>query len=226
MIPDIDSSSGASERPKKIQPMFNAWKKQDQDASLIRVQWKLIMLLFGLCTLITLGWMSAPSRLRIFIPPDMSSAVTQKADSIAAPSVYSFAYQVWRSINEWPQNGGDDYKLNIRTYWYYLSPQFQSDLLQDQTDLQASGQLQRQRYVQGVAGAAYDPANVKQLNKDTWEVDLKMRLTEYANHQIVKDVEIIYPLKVTRMDIAERLNPYGLVLAGFVSEPQRLKVYV
>lgn len=214
------------EKKEKPEPIFKAWKKQDQDALLIKAQRRNNLVLVSLCVLLIAGWMTAPSRLKIFIPPVLSSAVTQKADEIPMPSIYSFSYQVWQGINYWPANGAQDYKMDIRTNWYYLSSQFQSDLVQDEADLKSSGQLQRQRFMEGLAGEAYDASSVKKINGNTWEVDLKMRLTEYSNHQIVKDVEILYPLKVMRMNVSEKFNPYGLVLAGFVSEPRRLKTYV
>ena len=203
--------SHSSEKPAKPQPIFQAWKKQDQDEAVIKAQRRNNVILASLCVLLTIGWMSA---------------VTQNAGEIPKPSIYSFAYQVWQGINYWPQTGTQDYKMDIRTNWYYLSSQFQSDLLQDESDLKASSQLGRQRFMEGLAGEAYEPTSVKQLSSDTWEVDLKMRLTEYSNHQVVKDVEILYPLKVMRKNVSEKFNPYGLVLEGFVSEPQRLKVYV
>jgi hypothetical protein len=80
--------------------------------------------------------------------------------------------------------------------------------------------------MQGIAGAAYDSSLIKKISDNTWEVDLKMRLTEYKNSQPVKDVEILYPIKVTRLDVSQRYNPYGLALAGFAYEPVRLKTYI
>ena len=98
--------------------------------------------------------------------------------------------------------------------------------MQDAEILKTSGQLSRQRFLHGLSGAAYDPVNIKKINSDTWEVDLKMHLMEYNNNQLVKDVEILYPIKVTRMNISEQDNPYGLVLAGFVNNPIRLKTNI
>ena len=69
------------------------------------------------------------------------------------------------------------------------------------SELKAAGQIQRQRFIQGISGAAYDPENVKKIGTDTWEVDLNVRLMEYKNNEPVKDVEILYPLKVTRRDV-------------------------
>ncbi|MEO8964692.1 MAG: DUF2895 family protein, partial [Gammaproteobacteria bacterium] len=140
--------------------------------------------------------------------------------------IYSFAYEIWQELYYWPEENGDDYPKNIRTYWSYLTPKFKSELLEDYADLKASGQMQRIRYLQGLSGAAYDSVNVKKIGNDTWEVDLKMRLTEFKNNQAVKDVEIIYPIKVTRINASTQNNPYGLALAGFVTEPQRQKTYI
>lgn len=206
--------------------LFDAWKKEDRDGQMVRLQKQFIFLLFGLCVLCFIGWMTAPSRLTVYIPPEISNGATLKANEIPNPLVYAFAYEVWQEINYWPQDGTEDYQKNLHTYWSYLTPNFKSDLLQDYEDLKTSGQVQRQRYLQGITGAAYDSANVKKLSDDTWEVDLQMRLTEYKNNQPVKDVEILYPIKITRMNASQQNNPYGLAIAGFVSEPMRLKTYI
>jgi integrating conjugative element protein (TIGR03746 family) len=210
----------------RIEELFSAWKKEDKDAQLIKAQKLFIGILAALYVMTLIGWISAPSRLTIYVPPDISNGATLKANSIPSPFIYSFAFDVWQEINYWPDDGTQDYPANIHTYWSYLTPEFKSSLLQDFEDLQDGGQVQRQRYLQGMMGAAYDSINVKPLSDSTWEVDLKMRLTEYKNGQCVKDVEILYPLKVTRMAVSQQNNPYGLALAGFVTDPIRLKTFI
>ena len=98
--------------------------------------------------------------------------------------------------------------------------------MQELTELKATGQLQRQRFMQGISGAAYSPENVKKIGADTWEVDLNVRLMEFKNNQPVKDVEILYPLKITRREVSHNDNPYGLALAGFMTPPVRGKTYI
>jgi len=204
----------------------SAWRKEDADLQIIKMQKGFIGILLVLSVAFFAGWMTSPSRLTLYLPPDIQNGATLKAGSIPDPLIYSFAYEVWQELNYWPDESDDDYQKNIRSYWSYLTPQFKSELMEDDTELKASGQLQRIRYLQGLSGAAYDSVNVKKLGNDTWEVDLKMRLTESKNNQTVKDVEIIYPLKVTRINISPQNNPYGLALAGFVTEPQRQKTYI
>ena len=57
---------------------FNAWKKEDRDLALIRTLRGGIGLLFVLCVILAAGWMTAPSHLRIYIPPDISNGATLK----------------------------------------------------------------------------------------------------------------------------------------------------
>ncbi len=206
--------------------VISAWKKDDANNQIIKLQKRFISVLCIVSTAFFMGWITSPSRLTLYIPPDIHNGATLKAGSIPDALIYSFAYEVWQEINYWSSETGDDYQKNIRAYWSYLTPKFKAELAEDEMDLKTSGQLQRVRYLQGLSGAAYDPSNVKALGNDTWEVDLHMRLTEFKNNQAVKDVEIIYPLKVTRMNVSPQNNPYGLALAGFVSEPKRQKIYI
>jgi integrating conjugative element protein (TIGR03746 family) len=204
----------------------HAWRKEDADAEIIRVQKISIFILLIVCAVLGLGWMRAPSRLTVYIPPDIQNGSTLKSGTVPAPLIYSFAYEVWQELNYWPVDGEHDYQKNIATYMSYMTMQFKSELLEDYAALKASGQLQRIRYLQGLNGAAYDAANIKQLSSNTWEVDLIMRLTEYKNNQPIKDIEMMYPLKVIRSSISPGHNPYGLQIAGFLSEPQRTTTYI
>lgn len=203
---------------------FQAWKKAERDQRLIHVQARFIVILTLLCLLLGIGWLWAPSRLTVYLPPDLSNGATVKPNAIPKPLIYSFAYQVWQEINHW-QNGEEDYPKALHIYQAYLTPAFQEVLYQDYQSLKSLGQVQRQRNVEGLTGAAFDSNNVKALSNTTWEVDLTLHLTEYKNHQTVKSIDMLYPLKVTRMAISEQHNPYGLALAGFVHEPTRLKTY-
>ncbi|HVV67998.1 MAG TPA: TIGR03746 family integrating conjugative element protein [Gammaproteobacteria bacterium] len=206
--------------------LFNAWKKEDRDRAVIHVQSRFIIVLVLLCALISVGWMTAPSRLRVYIPPDISNGATIKVSEIPAPLIYSFTYEIWQELNYWPEDGSKNYQKNLHTFAAYLTPEFQAELLEESKDLLTSGQIQRQRFLQGKSGSAFDVASVKKLSGDSWEVDLKVRLMEYKNNQLVKDVEILYPLKVIRHDVSNSINPYGLAISGFVAAPQRLKTYI
>ena len=204
----------------------DSWRKEDEYQNIIKLQRNFGIILLVLCTALLIGWMSSPSRITVYIPPDIQNGATMKIGTIPEPLIYSFVYEIWQELNYWSDEGSNNYKSNIETYSAYITPKFKSDLLEENDELKSAGQLQRIRHLQGISGAAYDPINVKKLSNDTWEVDLTVRLTEYKNNQPVKDVEILYPIKVTRTNVASSKNPYGLTLAGFVSLPQRTKTYI
>lgn len=204
----------------------NAWRKEDADAKIITLQKYFIGILLIICTAFFIGWATAPSRLTVYIPPEVQNGSTIKAGTIPLPLIYSFAYELWQEINYWPQDGNTDYKKNIQDFWPYLTNQFKAELLTEYEDLKKSNQLQRVRHVEGLSGAAYQTSNVRKIDNDTWEVNLKMRLTEYKNNQVIKDIVVLYPLKITRVNLSPRQNPYGLAIAGFTSEPKRLSAYI
>jgi integrating conjugative element protein (TIGR03746 family) len=206
--------------------IVQAWKKEDADANVIKIQKTFIYILSVLSLVFSIGWMSSPSRLTVYIPPEIQNGATLKVGSIPDPLIYSFVYEIWQELNYWPKEDGEDYQKNTHRYWSYLTPKFKSELIAEEKDLRLSGQLQRIRSLQGLSGAAFESANIKKLGNDTWEVDLRMRLSEYKNGQAVKDIEIVYPLRVTRINVSPQNNPYGLALDGFISEPERLKTYI
>jgi integrating conjugative element protein (TIGR03746 family) len=204
----------------------NAWKKEDADAQIIKLQTIFIGILGMICIGLMIGWMREPSNLTIHIPPDIQNGATIKVGFIPPSLIYSFTYQIWQEVNSWPQSGELDYKKNSQAHWAYFTQRGLNALNDEFDELKSSGQLSRTRFMQGLSGAAYDSANVKILDKNTWEVDLKMHLIEYKNNQPVKDVDIIYPLRVTRINLSPKDNPYGFAIDGFVSEPQRLTTYI
>jgi len=203
-----------------------AWRQKDADHKIIQLQKICIFGLFVIAVLTIIGWMYAPSKLTVYIPPDIQNGATVRPEQIPNPLIYSFAYEIWQELNYWPEENGDLYEKSIHQYWPYLTSKFKTDLLEDAKQLRQAGQLSRTRNLQGMSGSAFDATNVKRLSKDTWEVDLRMRLSEYKNGQVIKDIEINYPLRVTRYNISNENNPYGLALDGFVEEPERLKTYI
>jgi integrating conjugative element protein (TIGR03746 family) len=206
----------------KWEYLFTAWKKEDRDSAVIQLQKQCIIALLLFCILLLIGWISAPARLRVYIPPDLRNGATLKINEIPPALIYSFAYEIWQELNYWQNNGSSDYSTNLRTYTAYLTSEFQAELKHEFQELSNSGQSQRQRNMQGVGASAFDSSLVKKLSNSTWEVDLKMHLQEYKNNQRVKDAVILYPLKITRFEGAPSANPYGLALAGFTAAPKRL----
>lgn len=126
--------------------LTQAWKKEDADERIIQLQQYCIIALLVLTVILLIGWSTAPSRLTVYIPPDIQNGSTLKAGAIPEPLIYSFAYEIWQELNYWPNEGGEPYVNNIKTYWSYLTPQFKNILLEDYAELKATGQVQRTRF--------------------------------------------------------------------------------
>jgi len=79
--------------------VMQAWRKEDADAHIIKIQKYIIGILVFICLIMALGWMSVPSRMTIYIPPDTQNGATLKAETIPESFIYSFAYEVWQELN-------------------------------------------------------------------------------------------------------------------------------
>ncbi len=167
--------------------IFNAWKQDDMQEMVIKLQSKTIYILISICLMLGLGWMHSPSNMTVYTPPDLSNGITQKVKSIPKAYIASFAAELWQEINYWQSDSGNEYSQNIHNYWAYLSPTFRTELLQESDDLKTAGQLQRQRMMQFQSNTSDETALVKQLSADSWEVDITMRITEIKNNQVIKN---------------------------------------
>ncbi|MEO8964496.1 MAG: DUF2895 family protein, partial [Gammaproteobacteria bacterium] len=65
-----------------------AWKKEDADAQIIQFQKRFIVLLCLFSLAFFVGWITSPSRLTLYIPPDIQNGATIKAGSIPEPLIY------------------------------------------------------------------------------------------------------------------------------------------
>lgn len=166
----------------------------------------------------------------VYIPPRIpESGLTQTANAVPNSTVFSFAFWAWQSINDWPNNGLDDYQNKIKTFSPYLTEQFKQYLLSDYENRLTNDEMQdRIRSMSGMENGAYNPESVESIGDGTWLVHVNMRLTERMNMngKTVKDVEISYVLKVVESNISANSNRYGLALDGFSIAPKRIKTFV
>jgi integrating conjugative element protein (TIGR03746 family) len=180
--------------------------------------------------LLMVGWMRSQSKISIQIPPQIpESGVTITQGVIPKTTVYSFAYYVWQSLNHWSTDGLRDYKQQITAFSPFITPDFKLHLIEDYNNLLNQGELQdRIRLMQGASGSDYSPEDVEYMGHDTWLVHLKMHLIEMinTNAKVVKDIQMLYTLKIVRFDIDAKENPWGLAIAEFAGNPARVKTIV
>ena len=106
----------------------------------------------------------------------------------------------------------------------YLTPGFRDELINDMETRSKNGELTgRVRFIQAIPGQGYEERRVDLLDDSNWIVWLDFNIQEYVNGMQVKNVNIRYPLRVTRFDVDPETNPWGLALNGFAGQgPVRL----
>lgn len=196
----------------------------------IRTLWFVILIFFGINVVLLLGWIRSQSNITVHVPPYIpESGLTMTQDEMPNTTVYSFAYYIWQSLNHWSNDGLQDYKQQITGFSPFLTPDFKLRLIEDYNNLLNQGELQdRIRLMQGNSGSEYNPEDVRYEGHDTWLVRLNMRLTEMmgTNAKVVKDIDMVYTLKIVRFDIDNKENPWGLAVAGFAEQPERIKTII
>lgn len=183
-----------------------------------------VMLL--LILLLGVGWLYAPQKLTIHVPPDLRSGSTRLWWDVPPESVYTFGFYVFQQLNRWPVDGEADYTRNIHALSAYLTPACRAFLESDYRIRRDSGELRRRvRGIYEIPGRGYgdDPmTRVRVVSRDQWLVTLDVAADEYFGAEQVKRALVRYPLKVVRMDVDPEKNPFGLALDCYDGAPQRI----
>ncbi|MCE3237404.1 MAG: integrating conjugative element protein family [Gammaproteobacteria bacterium] len=206
--------------------VFPEWEQKAQQQTIIKMLWRMIGILVLLNGLFFIGWKTAPTHLRIFIPPNIEQGGFLKVDSVPPSTVYAFAYQIFTALNTWTNGGEQDYKANIYSYKNYFSDKFFHELLMDYTERSSTSALNRNRIMSGVTDSGYDPDSVKSLGNGTWLVNLKFHIVETVDATVVKDVLMDYGLRIARIKESIQLNPWGLQIVGLDKAPERVKTVI
>jgi integrating conjugative element protein (TIGR03746 family) len=118
------------------------------------------------------------------------------------------------------------YPHNLHALSNYFTPACQALLQQDYEFRRNAGELrQRVRGIYEIPGRGYgdNPTlRVRTLSNHEWVVTLDVTADEYYASEQVKRALVRYPLKVMRIDVDPKRNPFGLVIDCYASAPQRI----
>lgn len=180
--------------------------------------------LFIIVLVLSLGWLSAPSRLTVHIPPDLRAGSLRPWWEVPPPNVYSFAYYIFQQLNAWPKNGEVDYPAKIHALSPYLTAHCQALLTEEARQRTQTGELtDRVRVVYEIPGRGFKPESVTVQSQDRWVARLDLVADEYYHTEPVKRVLVRYPIRVLRADGDAERNPFGLQLDCYDGVPQRLE---
>jgi integrating conjugative element protein (TIGR03746 family) len=166
---------------------------------------------------------SRQNDITVYMPPDLSSGATFKAGTVPKTSVYMFASEVWRSVNNWEKNGDEDMKNNLTAYSSYLSEGvLQEQLALHEKRVQTGNSTDRVRRMNEITELKDVEAAVSTLGAGTWDVDLDLRLRESLKGTIVKDQPLRYRLRVATDNSDPLHNPFHMRVIA-VSQPFRIE---
>lgn len=205
---------------------FQLWNRLAEQRLIIKSLWAVIAALLLVITVLIFCLASAPNRLRIYLPPDLTQGTTISPHQVPKATVYAFAFQIFSAINSWVDGGEKEYAKTIHTHRHYLSSGFLHQLDADVQHRAANGELSRKRLVSAVADMGYQPSDVKILGNGAWLVTLRLEVVETLDGSVIKDVVMNYPLVVQRVQSSIETNPWGLVLAGYQHPPYRIKTVI
>jgi integrating conjugative element protein (TIGR03746 family) len=171
------------------------------------------------------GWSTAPKQMTVHIPPAFQSGVTQPADTVPLPNIYTFASYIWQQLQRWPENGEKDYADNLYKLQSFITPQFYDWLEQDFQSKASRGELRgKVRGIAEIPGHHYEASRVIPQGDGVWLVWLDVEIKEWVNDLTTKEVSIRYPMRVVRFDVDREANPWGLALDGFPDDEVPTKI--
>ena len=163
------------------------------------------------------GWYSAPTNLRITIPPDIRNGATIRPSEVDAANMYQFALHIYQQLNRWQTDGETDYPKNIYRLQAFLTEKYKNELLTRASEKKKLGELQRRtRTVQQLADHMYEPKLVKYIGNGVWGVEIQLLLEEYHNQtgMKIKEVKLLAPLRIVESNVDAEKNPWGWLLDG------------
>ena len=179
----------------------------------------------GIALIMGIGWMTAPNRITLHYPPDLSRGESLGIQEVPKPNVHAFTFYIFQQLNRWPENGEKDYLSKIHTLKSYLTPGCFQDRLDDYDHKKARNELAgRERAVWEIPGRGFSNKRVIATSNSSWWVSLDLHVTETYRGEKVKNRLINYPLRVVRYDVDPELNPWGLAIDCFASAPRNIVI--
>ena len=190
----------------------------------IRALWGAVAVALICALILGVGWMTAPSALRIHIPPDLTAGATVRPDDPGPPHVYTFALYLWQQLYRWPSDGATEYRAKLDALVHFLTPACRQDRLDDFAARSSRRELAgRQRAVWELPGRGYAAERVYHEGAGSWVVSLDLMIEESVLGERVKSRAVAYPVRVVRYDVDRELNPWGLALDCLAGTPRAIE---
>ena len=150
------------------------------------------------------------------VPPDLRQGVVMRANDVAPPTVFTYAFYILQQLHNWEESGDVDYPKNIYRLQAFLTPKFREYLSEEVNTKSKDGELgNRVRKINEIVGRGYTNERVAIESEDSWIVWLDVEIKETVYGRGVKNAFVQYPLRVVRYDVDPEKNPWGLAIDGY-----------
>ncbi len=175
---------------------------------------RIIVGLFAVLIMMTIGWGMAPRWIDISIPPDLREGATMAIGEKHPYNVFMFAQYLSQQIYNWDTNGEIDFPRQVQRFRNYLTPSYRQDLHELIEYQKNKGELRnRTRIFSPVPGDGYKSEDVEILG-DGWIVWLDIKVADYVHGSLVKTFTQRYPVRVVLFDVDREDNKFQLALDG------------
>lgn len=175
---------------------------------------RIIIGLFMLLLVMSIGWGMAPRFIDISIPPDLREGVTMEIGEKHPFNVWLFAQYLTQQIYTWDTNGAEDFPRRVYKFRNYLTPDYRQELNEFIQEQKGRGELKsRIRTFSPVPGSTYKSGDV-QIDGNAWIVWLNIHVEDTMHGGAVKSFTQRYPVRVVLFDVDREANRFQLALDG------------
>ena len=203
--------------------------KIDAQRRIIFLSISFIFILLAILFSVLYVFSKFPERMLVEIPPRLpNESIVLGIGEKHPANAYAFAHYIFQQLMSCPTDCKDDYIRRIKAARHLglISTTMYRDLLNNYNYRNDRRQLGgRTRSVGLVDVETYSADRVEQLGAN-WIVYLRLNIVEEKNEQPVRDVNMMFPIRLIKADIDTARNPWGYQLDGYAKAPFEVEVTI
>lgn len=189
------------------------------NAHIRTLRWTVVALII-LLGITTIGLYGANRTHRLSLPPRLTYGADIQTDVIHPWEVYSFAGYIWQFMNRCEHDCSTELPERQERMTTFITSSFAAELKRDRSTRLAELK-DRTRYMLPIR--TWNSSLVSQTESGHWHVTLDVTLVETLRGVEIKRTPVRYTLRVALLRVDPEFNPWGLIIDGFASPPQRLE---
>lgn len=175
----------------------------------LRYHRRTIAALLVVIVALSIGWIRAAGNVMVYMAPDVTKAITQRAGEVPHATIYGFARTLLEAIYYCDSDCAKEYENLLGQYRPYITNRCMNSL-QDHYNRNRNLYTYRSRMLLPTENALFAEERVEELSFDSWIVHVEYELRETVNDNTVREQLIHYPMRIVRSHRPLNSNPLGL----------------